>query len=105
MDGPKFRRCKRRRRKTKNEEHRDGWSKIWKKLEKLENCRIDEMQCRSEEKLCKSILKRPRETKPRKTHYAGRCGGKNKNKTSYALTTSPAKSCHGMQFAKLENWN
>ena len=64
---------------------------------KLEICKIDEeMWTQSEERLCKSIMKDTR---------CWQMWKKNKNKTSYVLTTSLARNCRGMQCAKLANWN
>ena len=69
---------------------------------KLENCKIDEeMWCQSEEKLC-DHKKALRDATVKYTR-CWQMWKKNKNKTSYVLTTSPARNSRGMQCAKLVN--
>ena len=72
------------------------------KVGTLGNCKSDEgMLSQSEERLCRSIIKGLAITKDTQCWRMWR---KNKNKTSYVLTTSPARNCRGMQCAKLVNW-
>ena len=65
------------------------------KVGKSENCKIDEeMWSQGVERLCKSIMKGlARRNRERHAMLA------------YALTTSPARNCRGMQCAKLVNKN
>ena len=94
--------------KIENLESTDGWSKNLGKIGKWENSKIDEETCRrSEEKLCRAIMKGPGKAKLRKTRNAGRHGRdtKDKSKTLCASMMSLAKNCRGVQCAKLENWS
>ena len=75
------------------------------KLEKLENYIVDEeMRSQSEERLCKSIVKGfARRNREKHATLAG--VEEKKNKTSYALMTSPARNCCGTQCARLVTWS
>ena len=78
------------------------------KLEKMENWKIaktdEEMWSQSQERLCKSIMK-GLARRNRERHAMLADVEEEQDKTSYVLTTSPARNCRGMQCAKLVNWN
>ena len=75
------------------------------KVGKLENCKIDtEMWSQSEDRSCKSIIK-GLARRNRERHAMLADVEEEQEQKSYALTTSPARSCRGMQYAKLVNWN
>ena len=56
-------------------------------------------------KLCKSIIKGFARGATVKSTRCWQIWKKNKNKTSHALTTSPARNCRDMQYVKLGNEN
>ena len=76
------------------------------KVGQLENCKIDEeMWSQSEERLCKSIIKGPASRNRERHAMLAVVEEEEEQEGSYALTTSPARNCRGMQCAKLVNWN
>ena len=67
------------------------------KVGKLENYKSDEgMLSQSDERLCRSIVKGLARRNHERHTQCWRMWRKNKNKTSYASTTSPARSCRDM---------
>ena len=74
-------------------------------MEKLENWKIAklmrEMWRQSEERLFKSIFKKASRNAIVKNRRCWHMWKKNKNKTSRVSTISPARSCRGMQCARL----
>ena len=74
----------------------------FRKVGRLENCEIDEEGYRQgEERLCRSIIKASRDAIMKDTMLADM----EEEQEQDALTTSLARSCRGVQCAKLENWN
>ena len=77
------------------------------KIEELENCKIDERMCRrSEEKLCKSIIKGLARRNQENTQcWQTQKRPKNENQMLYASMMSLARNCHDVKCAKLVSWN
>ena len=75
------------------------------KVGKLESCKIDQEMCRrSEEKLCKSILKGLAK-RSREKHAMLADVEEGQEKMSYASMTSLERNYRGTQCARLANWS